>query len=471
MDDHAQTLAHLRLVVSSAGFWELRALHRAGPGSTMEPRGSFFLIATATKEALVYDRLESAIDWAEEHARDGDELFLGMNPRRHAGKSKDAVTTVTACYADLDLPDGVTPEDALATVTDGNQPVPSFVVMSGYGLHLVYLLREPSDDKATWRKVQRGLVRRWSDLGADRAVATDESRVLRLVPFPNRKRWPDGVPTALVFQSEERYSLDGLATSVVGGTAFSSLELLSAAPDEPEEDIGWVGTSGLLSVERMQDLVHRADGTRMLLEMWIKRTMIPGLHYGMIPINGHEASKPTLLKPGAEIVALLFGWRFHFAADIESLGMYSPGTMGIFAYVCTVLDSKGKTVGQGRGVAELREPGMDNANKTVKMAQKRAQVDAVLRCAGLSQWFTQDLEEAAFVSTLPAAPRNERTFDDRRGRCSVAQVKELRTLLKAARRHEAEVTQHYGARRLEELSTVTANRLIDRLQSLAYGRR
>jgi hypothetical protein len=62
-------------------------------------------------------------------------------------------------------------------------------------------------------------------------------------------------------------------------------------------------------------------------------------------------------------------------------------------------------VGQGRGVAELREPGMDNANKAVKMAQKRAQVDAVLRCAGLSQWFTQDLEEAAFVATLPAAPR------------------------------------------------------------------
>src|SRR5579859_1548008 len=109
--------------------------------------------------------------------------------------------------------------------------------------------------------------------------------------------------------------------------------------------------------------------------------MIPGLHYGMIPINGQEASKPTLLKPGAEIVALLFGWRFHFAADLDSLGMYAPTTMGIFAYVCTVLDGEGKTVGQGRGVAELREPGVDNANETGKMAQKRAQVDAVLRWA------------------------------------------------------------------------------------------
>ena len=50
---------------------------------------------------------------------------------------------------------------------------------------------------------------------------------------------------------------------------------------------------------------------------------------------------------------------------------------------------------QGRGMAELREPQMLNANKAVKMALKRAQVDAVLRCAGLSQWFTQDLEEPA----------------------------------------------------------------------------
>ena len=146
MDDRAQTLAHLRLVASSAGYWELRALHRAGPGSTMEPRGSFFLIATATPEALVYDRLETAIDWAEEHAR-ANELFLGMNPRSHAGKGKDAVTRLTACYADLDLADGVAPEDALETVTAGDRPLPSFVVTSGSGLHLVYPLQEPLTTK------------------------------------------------------------------------------------------------------------------------------------------------------------------------------------------------------------------------------------------------------------------------------------------------------------------------------------
>ncbi|GAC1641443.1 MAG: hypothetical protein NVS4B2_30960 [Chloroflexota bacterium] len=54
-------------------------------------------------------------------------------------------------------------------------------------------------------------------------------------------------------------------------------------------------------------------------------------------------------------------------------------TAGTFAYTCHVIDRHGATVGQGRGVAELREPGMNNANKTVKMALKRARVDVVLR--------------------------------------------------------------------------------------------
>jgi hypothetical protein len=128
--------------------------------------------------------------------------------------------------------------------------------------------------------------------------------------------------------------------------------------------------------EELQRRVEAAEGARLVLEAWIKRTMRPGLHYGIVPVDGHEARKPTLLKPGAELVALLYGWRFHFSADVDTLQMYGPGAAGIFAYVCTVINEKNQTVGQGRGVAELREPGMNNANKTVKMAEKRAQVDA-----------------------------------------------------------------------------------------------
>jgi hypothetical protein len=177
LEDRGQILAHLRLVACHAGFWELRTLHRSG-GTAMEPRGSFFIIASKTADGLIYDRLEAAVDSADTHDRNGAEVFLGMNPRAHEGKSKDAVEHVTACYVDLDLPEGETVESALGTLHEANRPAPSFIVASGYGLHVVYLLSEPSEDKDTCKLIQRGLVRCWADLGADRKVAPDESRLL-----------------------------------------------------------------------------------------------------------------------------------------------------------------------------------------------------------------------------------------------------------------------------------------------------
>jgi len=194
-----QALSHLRLVASHAGFWELRALQRLD-GTHMAARGSFFIIATQSGEDLIYDRLEHAAQWANEHASHGAELFIGMNPREREAKGKDAVSVLTSCYVDLDLPEGESQEEALAAVTSGDVPLPSFVVNSGYGLHVVYLLREPTADKALWKQVQRGLVHRLSDLGADRSVAPDESRVLRLIPFPNRKRWPRGIATLVAIR-------------------------------------------------------------------------------------------------------------------------------------------------------------------------------------------------------------------------------------------------------------------------------
>jgi hypothetical protein len=51
----------------------------------------------------------------------------------------------------------------------------------------------------------------------------------------------------------------------------------------------------------------------------------------------------------------------------------------------------GEVARGGTTVAQYESAGQ-HANKAVTMALKRAQVDAVLRCAGLPQWLTQDLE-------------------------------------------------------------------------------
>jgi len=88
----------------------------------MAARGSFFLIATQSGEDLIYDRLEHAAQWARAHALQGAELFIGMNPREREAKGKDAVSVLTSCYVDLDLPEGESQEEALAEVAPVRQP-------------------------------------------------------------------------------------------------------------------------------------------------------------------------------------------------------------------------------------------------------------------------------------------------------------------------------------------------------------
>jgi hypothetical protein len=119
-------------------------------------------------------------------------------------------------------------------------------------------------------------------------------------------------------------------------------------------------------------------------------------------------------------------------------------------------------------VAELRETATNYVNKTVKMVQKRAMIDAILRFAGLSQWFTQDLPEASSSATAEAIGGNG---DLREGEelATPAQCRDIRILLKMARRSEAEIVAHYGVGRLEELLSATAVKLRRRLLELRRG--
>jgi hypothetical protein len=95
---------------------------------------------------------------------------------------------------------------------------------------------------------------------------------------------------------------------------------------------------------------------------------------------------------------------------------------------------------------------MLNANKTVKMAEKRAMVDAILRCAALPQWITQDLEETQFDARL-------------------ATVNAIRLWLHRTRKSEAEILKHYRIGTLEELTKETADRLVKRHSPTGHVRR
>ncbi len=136
---------------------------------------------------------------------------------------------------------------------------------------------------------------------------------------------------------------------------------------------------------------------RKLITQFISQHMKEGTDYGTITItgkNGREyTSKPSLFKPGSEKFCSLLHLRPTFVRDDETWEMAGKRA-NLFCYKCILLDQKEKVIGEGRGAADLNEKASWTINNAVKIAEKRAQIDAVLRTGGLSDFFTQDLEDA-----------------------------------------------------------------------------
>lgn len=122
--------------------------------------------------------------------------------------------------------------------------------------------------------------------------------------------------------------------------------------------------------------------------------------------HGKKAfSQPILLKAGAEKLAFGFGLcqRYTIESKIEE-----PGENGFFYYLvrCDLVKptQDGEyIISNSYGSANTSEKRngfntpADAANGTLKMAQKRALVGAALAISGLSDLFTQDIENETFM--------------------------------------------------------------------------
>lgn len=148
--------------------------------------------------------------------------------------------------------------------------------------------------------------------------------------------------------------------------------------------------------------------TRALIE----KALEEGRDYGVIP----GTQRPTLYKPGAERVNAAFGMRTVFEVMEKEIdhdhenhfyGKYDDKTgppstsYGLYRYVvlCRLIHREtGQEVGQGVGSCSTLETKYisrprDSENTTLKMAKKRALIDATLSAFGLSDQFTQDVED------------------------------------------------------------------------------
>ena len=129
---------------------------------------------------------------------------------------------------------------------------------------------------------------------------------------------------------------------------------------------------------------------RALLTAYITEHLQEGIDYYTLMIGGN-VSKPSLSKAGSEKFLRLFNVHATFRKDEETWEMLGRPA-GVICYVCALYTTRGECVGEGRGAREVRKE--KDINKAIKMAQKSAQIDAVLRTGALSDAFTQDLEDA-----------------------------------------------------------------------------
>lgn len=118
--------------------------------------------------------------------------------------------------------------------------------------------------------------------------------------------------------------------------------------------------------------------------------------------------KKSLSKGGAEKLASMFKLVASFESDKETREQLGE-IKGLVAFRCILKDEKGNFKGEGRG-ADTVARNQNDPNKAIKMAQKRAYLDAVIRTTGLSDIFTQDLEDMSkdTISEVKTFPRHEK---------------------------------------------------------------
>ena len=176
--------------------------------------------------------------------------------------------------------------------------------------------------------------------------------------------------------------------------------------------------------------IQQVEGTMQKITQFqqvIQRTLHQNHDFGVVP----GTSKPTLLKPGAEKILMMMGLRSEF----EIVDSTRDFEKGFFQYQVRCKLYKGDVlVTEGLGSCNTKERKYIKQdpytldNTVLKMAKKRALVDATLLVASLSDIFTQDLEDMDLEGQQ--ASNQKRYYTDQDGTISKAQARRMFALAK-----------------------------------------
>ena len=152
--------------------------------------------------------------------------------------------------------------------------------------------------------------------------------------------------------------------------------------------------------------LERRQANRDKLLGWLREHLLEGTDFGKIHVVGkakcslgkacktdRHYSKPVLFKPGAEKICGMLGIvpRYPNLHGYETAALQGLELRTIVLQ-CQLQNSAGWVLADGVGARALQQDQGD-LNKALKMAEKSAHIDATLRVAGLSEWFTQDLDD------------------------------------------------------------------------------
>lgn len=193
----------------------------------------------------------------------------------------------------------------------------------------------------------------------------------------------------------------------------------------------------------------------------VKNTLKEGHDYGVVPGTG---SKPTLFKPGAEKILMLLS----LSSEYELIEKVLDYEKGFFAFtVKCMIYRDGRKITEGMGHANTRERRYTSgkqqdaytlANTVLKMAKKRAQVDAVLTVASLSEIFTQDLEDLELEEEALPVVNSKATEAQIKAIVSISNGKKID--------YHPIIEEKWGVSSAKELTKQQASELIDLLQKV-----
>ncbi len=131
-----------------------------------------------------------------------------------------------------------------------------------------------------------------------------------------------------------------------------------------------------------------------------------GVDFMVIP----KTKSPTLTKSGAEAICKAYGVFQRYEIIHKEISTDPKNPSFSFIIRCDLVKINPQTgdewvVAQGLGAGSTNEKstGMasayDSLNRILKMAEKRAKVDASINLAGVSSLFVQDMENESFIAS------------------------------------------------------------------------